>query len=61
VSGTEERLFWLEVAEQHGFQEACDGSIYTAEPGEVLKLMAAAREQGRKDVLDALATGGARG
>jgi len=58
--GDEERDFWLMAAEQHGFQEAADGSLYTADPDEVLKLMAAAREQGRKDVLDALATEAAR-
>ncbi|KQS81732.1 hypothetical protein ASG32_02995 [Methylobacterium sp. Leaf361] len=61
--GTEERLFWLEAAEQHGF-EATDGEeelpafdppAYLATEDEVLKLMAAAREQGRKDVLASLA------
>lgn len=67
--GTEERHFWLEAAEQHGFERtsgeeelpAFDPPAYLATEDEVLKLMAAAREQGRKDVLDALATGGARG
>lgn len=58
--GTEERLFWLEAAEQHGFSRADDG-VHTATDSDVLKLMAAAREQGRKDVLAALATGGACG
>ena len=57
---TEERLFWLEAAEQHGFSRADDG-VHTATDSDVLKLMAAARKQGRKDVLDALAMGGARG
>lgn len=67
--GSEERLFWLEAAEQHGFEQtsgeeelpAFDPPAYLATEDEVLKLMAAAREQGRKDVLAALATGGARG
>lgn len=58
--GSEERHFWLEAAEQHDFGLGDDG-IYTATSLNVLTLMAAAREQGRKDVLDALATGGARG
>jgi hypothetical protein len=60
--GTEERLFWLEAAEQHGFvpPDECFAA-WGASEDKVLKLMAAAREQGRKDVLDALATGGARG
>ncbi|MGU3476452.1 hypothetical protein [Methylobacterium sp. D48H] len=65
--GSEERLFWLEAAEQHGFEStsgeeelpAFDPPAYFATEDEVLKLMAAAREQGRKDVLHALATGGA--
>lgn len=64
---SEERLFWLEAAEQHGFEStsgeeelpAFDPPAYLATEEEVLKLMAAAREQGRKDVLDALATGSA--
>ena len=64
--GTEERDFWLEAAEQHGFERtsgeeelpAFDPPAYLATEDEVLKLMAVAREQGRKDVLDALATGG---
>lgn len=67
--GSEERLFWLEAAEQHGFEQtsgeeelpAFDPPAFLATEDEVLKLMAAAREQGRMDVLDALATGGARG
>lgn len=66
--GSEERHFWLEAAEQHGFEStsgeeelpAFDPPAYLATEDEVLKLMAVAREQGRKDVLDALATGGAQ-
>lgn len=69
VPGSEERHFWLEAAEQHGFEQtsgeeelpAFDPPAFLATEEEVLKLMAAAREQGRKDVLAALATGGARG
>ncbi|MEE7463426.1 hypothetical protein MFUR16E_20385 [Methylobacterium fujisawaense] len=69
AAGSEERHFWLEAAEQHGFEQtsgeeelpAFDPPAYLATEDEVLKLMAAAREQGRKDVLDTLATGGARG
>lgn len=69
ASGTEERLFWLEAAEQHGFEATSGGEqipeydppAYFATEDEVLKLMAVAREQGRKDVLDALATEAARG
>ncbi|MGU3387021.1 hypothetical protein ACLBYG_21095 [Methylobacterium sp. D53M] len=59
--GTEERHFWLEAAEQHGFvpPDECFAG-WGASEDKVLKLMAASREQGRKDVLDALATGGAR-
>lgn len=66
--GSEERHFWLEAAEQHGFEAtsgeeelpAFDPPAYLATEEEVLKLMAVAREQGRKDVLDALAIGGER-
>lgn len=66
---TEERHFWLEAAAQHGFEStsgeeelpAFDPPAYLATEDEVLKLMAASREQGRKDVIDALATGGSRG
>lgn len=65
--GTEERDFWLEAARQHGFEETSEEQLpylalpaYCAVEEALLELMAAAREQGRKDVLDALATGGAR-
>jgi hypothetical protein len=69
AAGSEERDFWLEAACQHGFEATSGGEhipeydppAYFATEDEVLKLIAAAREQGRKDVLDALATGGARG
>lgn len=63
--GTEERLFWLEAAEQHGFEETegeellplFDPPGYVATQKALIALIAAARQQGRKDVLDALAQG----
>lgn len=66
--GSEERLFWLEAAEQHGFEATSGGEqipeydppAYFATEDEVLKLLSEARKQGQRDVLDALATGGAR-
>ncbi|MBP2495237.1 hypothetical protein ABID82_002432 [Methylobacterium sp. PvP062] len=63
--GTEERDFWLEAARQHGFEETSEEQLpylalpaYASNEEGLLALMAAAREQGRKDVLDALAKSG---
>ena len=56
AAGTEERDFWLEAASQHDFLEpAADGESWLASEDALLKLMASAREQGRKDVLASLA------
>lgn len=55
AADSEERDFWLEAAEQHGMvgpEE--DAESWLASEDALLKLMAAAREQGRKDVLAAL-------
>lgn len=59
AAGTEERALWLEAATFHGFEQTNGGEeipeydppAYFATEDEVLALMAAAREQGRKDVL----------
>lgn len=52
--GTEDRDFWLEAAEQHGFIAQRGLDTYLAAESALLRLMAAAREQGRKDVLASL-------
>jgi hypothetical protein len=52
AEGTEERDFWLEAAEQHGFLEpATDSASWLASEDSLLKLIASCREQGRRDVL----------
>ncbi|MDH2313386.1 hypothetical protein [Methylobacterium brachiatum] len=59
--GSEERLFWLEAAEQHGFEPTFGGEqipeydppAYFATEDEVLKLLSEARKQGQRDVLAA--------
>lgn len=50
--GTEDRLFWLDAAEQHGFITHDEGTnTYVAGEEAVVQLMRAARQQGRTDVL----------
>jgi hypothetical protein len=51
AEGTEERDFWLEAARQHGIDAVGPHGCYEASEDAVLALMAAAREQGRRDVL----------
>lgn len=55
TAGSEERLFWLEAAEQHGLDLINDEDrIYTATDDQILKLLSEARKQGQKDVLRAI-------
>ena len=57
ADGSEERLFWLEAAEQHGFgwnrHDDVKGNVYEADDAAILKLMSESRKQGQRDALGA--------
>ncbi len=52
-AGSEERLFWLEAADQHGFMGPGDGLLWMAREDAILKLISEARKQGQRDALTA--------
>jgi hypothetical protein len=49
--GTEERDFWITAAEQYGASGLNEALLFEVGEEDLLRLMAACREQGRRDVL----------